>query len=129
MIHGFNQLAVLILSLSSSCVSSLLSSSAPGLVNVPTDDTDTTLLHLAANSTPAILQLLLENEADVNHQNEDGFTALHVAAMWGNSAAIRLLLDYGADPLLCDDEEMTALNHAVNEGTDRVRFKVGQVYR
>ena len=85
-------------------------------MNVPIDDTDTTLLHLAANASPAVLELLLQSEAEVNQQNEDGITPLHVAAMWGNSEAVRLLLDYGADPVVCDDEDMTPLDHAMREG-------------
>lgn len=99
-----------------SLLSSLLSSS-PWLVNVPVDDEDTTLLHLAANTTTlAILHLLLQHGAEINKQNDDGLTPLHVAAMWGNREAVRILLDYGADAMGTDDEDLTPLDHAMNQG-------------
>lgn len=87
------------------------------LVNTAIDDEDTTLLHLAANTTvPAILELLLRHEAVVNWQNEDGLAPLHVAAMWGNEAAVKLLVNYGADPLIIDSDNMTPTDHAMSQG-------------
>ncbi len=87
-------------------------------MNAPIDDTDTTLLHLAANTMPATLELLLQHQADVNQRNEDGIAPLHVAAMWGNSGTVRMLLEYGADPLITDDEDMTPLDHAIGQGKE-----------
>jgi ankyrin repeat protein len=95
----------------------LLLCSKPHLVNSPLDDVHTTLLHLAANSRmPAILQLLVSHGAEVDWQNEEGMSALHVAAMWGNVAAVRLLLDSGADPVVVDEEDRTPLDHAQGQG-------------
>ena len=82
-------------------------------MNSPIDETDTTLLHLAANAMPDILEMLLQHHADVNQQNDEGIAPLHVAAMWGNDDAVRLLLDYGADPVISDDDDMTPLDHAM----------------
>lgn len=91
--------------------------SAPHLVNRAIDDEQTTLLHLAANSSlPAILKLLLSHGALVNWQNEEGMCALHVAAMWGNEPGLRMLLDGGADPVVVDEEDMTPLDYALREG-------------
>lgn len=91
------------------------------LVNAPIDETDTTLLHLAANASSAILELLLQHSAEVNQQNDEGISPLHVAAMWGNAEAVRLLLDYGADPLISDDDDMTPLDHAMSQPTSKGR--------
>ena len=52
----------------------------------------------------------------VNTQNGDGFTPLHVAAMWGREESVRLLLERGADPAISDDEDMTPLDYSENEG-------------
>lgn len=63
-----------------------------------------------------VLCVLLDRGVEVNARNGDGFTALHVAAMWGREESVRQLLDRGADPVVCDDEEMTALEYAESEG-------------
>ena len=52
----------------------------------------------------------------VNVQNGDGFTPLHVAAMWGREESVRELLERGADPEISDDEGMTPLDYAESEG-------------
>lgn len=49
-------------------------------------------------------------------QTEDGLSPLHVAAMWGKQEHIRILLDYGADPLICDNEDLIPADHARKEG-------------
>lgn len=45
-----------------------------------------------------ICRLLLEHGADVNAENYEGATALHRAALRGQTEAIRFLLSHGADP-------------------------------
>ena len=52
----------------------------------------------------------------MNARNGDGFTALHVAAMWGREGSLRQLLSRGADPLIVDNEDMTALECTEGEG-------------
>ena len=94
-----------------------LLSSTSHLINTPIDDENTTLLHLAANTTtPVILQLLLEYGADINWQNDDGLTALHVAAMWGKDVVVMLLLEGGANSLIPDSDNLTPLDHAISQG-------------
>ena len=46
----------------------------------------------------AIMQTLLDAGADVHARSEDGRTALVITSGSGGAAAVRLLLDYGADP-------------------------------
>jgi ankyrin repeat protein len=45
----------------------------------------------------AVVNLLLEKEADVDVKNCDGWTALHMAAESGHQTVVRLLLVRGAD--------------------------------
>ena len=52
----------------------------------------------------------------MNHQNQDGMTALHVAAACGNVCTVKQLLKYGADPYLMDMEEKTPLDLALDQG-------------
>ena len=87
-------------------------------ISTPIDEADTTLLHLAASKLvpPAVVRKLLNHGALVNCQNDDGMSALHVAAMWGNVAAAKLLLCNGGNPFLKDSNDMTPLDHATSQG-------------
>ncbi|OHD53969.1 MAG: hypothetical protein A2Y33_12425 [Spirochaetes bacterium GWF1_51_8] len=60
-----------------------------------------TALHWAVfeNNIPAV-KFLIENSAAVDAFSSHGFTPLHIAAMTGNAAMIRLLLSAGADPFV-----------------------------
>ena len=51
----------------------------------------------ALNDSKEIFQLLLDNGADINARNNEGCTALMLAAQENNTGAIRTLLDHGAD--------------------------------
>jgi hypothetical protein len=50
----------------------------------------------AANPGLEAIQLALQLNADVNATNEDGDTALHIAAAKGSNAIVRLLVEKGA---------------------------------
>lgn len=47
---------------------------------------------------PEIVQLLIENDADVNLPNDDGNGPLHAAAFLGHASVVEVLLQNGADP-------------------------------
>ena len=55
------------------------------------------------------MKLLLEYQADVNRQDENGRTVLHRATREGNKAILKLLMEYKADIDVTTDEKKTAL--------------------
>lgn len=57
-----------------------------------------------------VCQTLLFAGADPNAQTPGGVTPLHRAAYAGHSEVVRLLLEYHANVLLCDDDGSTALH-------------------
>ncbi|CDW53584.1 LEM and Ank domain containing protein [Trichuris trichiura] len=61
------------------------------------------------------LQERLSRGANPSHRNLDGITPVHVAACWGRFENLELLLCFGGDPLLHDNEEMGALDMAIEE--------------
>jgi ankyrin repeat protein len=80
-------------------------------------------VHLAAASNYlGALQALLERRPqDVDAKTNIGITPLMMAATEGHAEAVRLLLKYGADRTLKDDEGLTAKDVAVkNRNEDLV---------
>ncbi len=72
-----------------------------------------TPLHYAATSSQlAIMKLLLEKYAFIDAQSPNGSTPLMMAAMYGSSEAVKLLIDEGADPLMKNEQGMTAIDFA-----------------
>lgn len=66
-------------------------------------------LHIAAYMRePAMISLLVESGSDVNGRNDEHRkTSLHWAAQQGNTPAIQLLIQLGADPNLSDIDDNT----------------------
>ena len=58
-----------------------------------------TLLHTASkkNNEPEIIDLLVKSGANVNAQDAEGFTPLHMAAIHGNLKIVKTLFDLDAD--------------------------------
>jgi ankyrin repeat protein len=76
-------------------------------------------LHWALNlSQYDMLRLLLESGAEVDRPREDGSTALMDACHEEDTGAMFLLLKFGADPLLPNNEGLTALRIAEEEYGD-----------
>ncbi|VTU25349.1 ankyrin repeat domain-containing protein [Variovorax sp. RA8] len=70
-------------------------------------------LHYAATGGHvAIMKQLLEHYAFIDAQSPNGSTPLMMAAMYGSSAAVQLLLDEGADTAMKNQLGMTALDFA-----------------
>ena len=73
-----------------------------------------TALHYAASSGQVeIMKLLLEKYAFIDAQSPNGTTPLMMAAMYGSPQSVKLLLDEGADPLMKNQQNMTATDFAV----------------
>ena len=70
-------------------------------------------LHYAAtNGHLAVLSLLLDNHAYIDAASPNGTTPLMMAAHYGTSAAVKLLLEAGADPLLKNEQSLSAIDFA-----------------
>ena len=71
-------------------------------------------LHYAATGAHLdVMRLLLDNAAYIDAESPNGSTPLMMAAMYGNAAAVKLLLDAGADPLLKNSLGLTAVDFAL----------------
>lgn len=62
----------------------------------------TTLILAALHKNVDLLRWLIENGANVNHQDRNGYSALHFAAQEKTQEAAKLLLDNGASLELTD---------------------------
>lgn len=72
-----------------------------------------TPLHYAASSGQLeIMKMLLEKYAFIDAQSPNGTTPLMMAAMYGSLDSVKLLLDEGADPLMKNQQGMTATQFA-----------------
>ncbi|KAL0278273.1 UNVERIFIED_CONTAM: hypothetical protein PYX00_000130 [Menopon gallinae] len=62
-----------------------------------------------------VAKLFLRYGGDPNVGSEDSVTPVHVAAAWGRSRILHLLLVNGGDPWLHDDDKKNAFNYAFEE--------------
>jgi ankyrin repeat protein len=68
----------------------------------------------------AIVERLLQSGADINAQQQDGFTALHAAAQNGQYEMVQLLIDYGADATVQTAAGKTAFDYALEGGNPEI---------
>ncbi len=72
-----------------------------------------TPLHYAATAGHVLLiNLLLENHAYIDAESPNKTTPLMMAAHYGTPGAVKLLLEEGADPLLKNDLDLSAIDFA-----------------
>lgn len=70
-------------------------------------------LHYAAtHGHLEVMKLLLENHAYIDAGSPNGTTPLMMAAHYGTPSAVKLLLESGADPLLKNDQGLSAIDFA-----------------
>lgn len=82
-------------------------------VNQKSFHKDTTLA-FAINGDPAICQMLVNAQVDVNALDAYGQSALHDAVLMANAPGCLFLLEHGIDAELADAEQITALQLAQN---------------
>lgn len=92
-----------------------------------------TALHYAATHVgPAALplvRLLLDNHAYIDAASPNQSTPLMMAAQYGEGAVVRLLLEEGADPLLKNEQGLTAIDFARRAGRDAVAETIAESVR
>lgn len=89
---------------------------------------NTGLTYTAGSGTMAydVAVLLLGAKADVNAQNNDGYTALHLAARGASESFVELLLAHGADITVPDNDGHTAGDLAHQKGHTWVLKMIGK---
>ena len=85
-------------------------------VNFAGEEGWTSLLAAAMDGDPVLIQLLLDNKAEVDKAANDGGTPLHVAAQQGNLAVIKLLLENKAEVDKAMNDGATPLHVAAQQG-------------
>ena len=72
-----------------------------------------TPLHYAATRAQlSVMTLLLDNYAYIDASSPNGTTPLMMAAFYGNPSAVKLLLEAGADPMIKNDQGLSAIDFA-----------------
>ncbi|QDU37115.1 Ankyrin repeat protein [Maioricimonas rarisocia] len=81
-------------------------------------------LWIAAIHWPEDIPKLLAGGADVNEQNREGNTPLHLAVRFNKPESVRLLLDAGADPNIADFQGETPLLSATFNAHRQVSTRI-----
>ncbi|RAL26222.1 ankyrin repeat domain-containing protein [Thermoflavimicrobium daqui] len=89
-------------------------------LNRTNDFKETPLMTAVWDERVDVVAFLLEQGADVHHQDRDGNSALHIAAALGNEKLVQLLLGAGADVELQNEDEITPLIDAVKNNQPSV---------
>lgn len=92
-----------------------------------------TPLHYAASAGSSqhlgIIALLLENHAYIDATSPNGTTPLMMAAQYGSTEAVQLLLDEGADPTLRNMLKLTAADFALRVSRTESAEKIAAAIR
>ena len=78
------------------------------------------LIYAANNGNAPIVNLLLENGANVNDQDDEGNTPLMIASERGHQETVKLLIESGANMNAQDEYKRTALMRASEDGRSNV---------
>lgn len=81
---------------------------------------NTAQMGMAFRGFDQIAAQLLKTSCDVNTRNKKGQTAIMMAALFGRTAQIKMLVDAGANPSIADDAGNTAAGLANQQGNDEL---------
>lgn len=70
---------------------------------------------------------LIEQGAELNARSENGTTPLMMAARYGNSDLVPLLLKAGAEPRAANEQELTAADFAQRGGRDLMAAELRRI--
>jgi ankyrin repeat protein len=89
-----------------------------------------TPLHYAATGGHSeMIRLLLDNHAYIDAESPNRSTPLMMASSYGNAASVKLLLDEGADPMLVNEQGLTAVDFARRAGREDVVILIAAAAR
>jgi ankyrin repeat protein len=71
-----------------------------------------------------MMRLLIENEAYIDSESENGTTPLMMAAYFASPLAVKLLLEEGADPTLVNSANVSALDMALAKDHQQSAFYI-----
>ena len=87
-------------------------------------------LHYAAtNAHLDVVNLLLEEFAYIDAASPNGTTPLMMAAQYGTESAVKLLLEAGADPMLKNDQGLSAMDFAIRASRNESANVIGAFVR
>ena len=88
-------------------------------------DGNTALISAVHFGNPVITATLLKAKANVNVQDDHGWTALFIASFKGDKETVKQLLIYKADPNLCAKDGTSPLHAASNRDITELLLKAG----
>lgn len=89
-----------------------------------------TALHYAATAgNVPIIKMLLAHHAYIDTESPNGSTPLMMAAKYGTADSVRALLDGGADPMLKNSLDLTALDFAYSNNRTDAAALIGAYVR
>jgi ankyrin repeat protein len=79
------------------------------------------MMHYAANyKNEEVVRLLINYGANVNIQNQKGYTPISIAVLRGNKRLVVMLLEAGASLVIPSDDGLFPVNLAIKSGNKEI---------